>query len=80
MAGPTIFLPTNCGVRKSCRFGSFHTDQSDTDPWPVLPLYRVASIFVNVVRSLSFFGITLGALPPFAHFGVPLTSIITRMP
>ena len=32
-------------------FGSFHTDQSPTVPWPVRPLYRVASIFVNVVRS-----------------------------
>src|ERR1044072_3237103 len=34
----------------------------------------------NAVRSLSFFGITFGALPPFAHFGVPLMSIITRCP
>ena len=76
----TVFVGENCGVRKSWRFGSFQTDQSATVPWPWWPLYRVASIFANAVRSARCVGITFGALPPFAHFGVPLMSIITRRP
>jgi hypothetical protein len=35
---------------------------------------------VNAVRSESFVGRWFGVLPPFAHLGVPVTSIITRIP
>ena len=33
-------------------------------------LYRAASIFANVVRSDSFFGMWFGVWLPLAHFGV----------
>src|SRR3954469_8505204 len=61
-------------------FGSFQTDQSPTVPWPERPLYRVASIFVNVVRSERRVGRRFGVLLPLAHVGVPVTLIITRRP
>src|SRR3954447_12290485 len=61
-------------------FGSFQTDQSPTVPWPERPLYRVASILVNVVRSDRRVGRRFGVLLPFAHFGVPVTLTITRRP
>ena len=40
----------------------------------------LASILENAVRSESFFGMWFGVLLPFAHFGEPVMSIITRMP
>ena len=61
-------------------FGSFQTAQRPTIPKPLRPLYRVASIFENVVKSESRVGMLFGVLLPFAHFGVPVMSIITRSP
>jgi len=34
----------------------------------------------KLVRSESFFGMWFGVVLPFAHFGVPVMLIITRIP
>ncbi len=73
-------LASNCGARKSSRFGSFQIDQRVTSPRDVEPLYRLASICAKSRIVFTFFGGWFAVWPPFVHFGAPEMFTITCIP